>query len=522
MLSLCGLVIGKCMKTFIFTYLCSCILAVVITPVVIAVGHMLGIYDSPTARKVHTGQIPRIGGVAVFLSSTMLVITVLFLDNAIGDRFRSMQTQIIALLCTAAFVFLVGLLDDLRKVRVRYKLLAQIAAAGVMCLAGARIESVNFANLFTLQFGLASFPLTILWIIGITNAVNLVDGLDGLAAGICAIACTVIAVFALATGELVLAVIMIALMGSLSGFLFFNFNPARIFLGDCGSLFLGFVLGSTSVMCVMKTGMMVALALPAVALGLPIFDTAFSMLRRYLDRWAITSPDRSHLHHRLLDMGLRQRHVVITMYVITATAAGLGMFMMVTQGGSTIIIFLCVILLLLLAFRALGAFQLRETVAKIKHNKVISKEAAEDARLFREIHLAFRQTPSFKQFWRMASDTAEKEELLELCLTVTGRNGHKHEFTWRSNNHENKQDEVVTVKLPLSGDRFGLPAEIQAKWPVNGLLESTGRRLMLIGRLIDEFSIKANEKETENRPILEFKHANNAVTAKSQIPFADG
>ena len=286
------------MKTFVFTYLCSCILAVVITPIVIAVARRLRIYDSATARKVHTGQIPRIGGVAIFLSSTLLVLAVLFLDNAIGDKFRDIQTQVIVLLFAATLIFLVGFVDDVRGVRVRYKLAAQIAAATLMCLAGARIESLNFANLFTLRFGLASFPLTILWIIGITNAVNLMDGLDGLAAGIGAIACTVIAVFALVCGNLVLAVMMLALMGSLSGFLFFNFNPARIFMGDCGSMFLGFLLGSVSVMCAMKSGTMVALALPAVALGLPIFDTAFSILRRYLGRWAITSPDRSHLHHR--------------------------------------------------------------------------------------------------------------------------------------------------------------------------------------------------------------------------------
>jgi UDP-GlcNAc:undecaprenyl-phosphate GlcNAc-1-phosphate transferase len=504
------------MKTFIFTYLCSCILAVVITPIVIAVGRKLRIYDSPTARKVHTGQIPRIGGVAIFLSSTLLVMTVLFLDNTIGDRFRNIQTQVIALLGAATFIFLVGFVDDVRGVRVRYKLMAQIVAAGAMYLAGARIESLNFASLFTLQFGLVSFPLTILWIIGITNAVNLIDGLDGLAAGICAIACTVIAVFALVRGEPVLVVMMLALMGSLSGFLFFNFNPAHIFMGDCGSMFLGFILGATSIMCAMKSGTMVALALPAVVLGLPIFDTAFSILRRYLNRWAITSPDRGHLHHRLLDMGLQHRHVVIILYAITALAAGLGMFMMVTRGGSTIVIFFCVVLLLLLVFRAVGAIRLRETIAMIKYNKAISKEAAEDTRLFQEIHLAFRQIVSFRQWWQMVSDVAEKEALSELCLTVTGKNGHKHEFTWRSNNYEKNQDELVTVKLPISRRRFDLPMEIEAKIPVNGLLESTGRRMMLFGRLIDEYSSTTLPNKAENGLMPEFANIRQPVQTESK------
>jgi UDP-GlcNAc:undecaprenyl-phosphate GlcNAc-1-phosphate transferase len=383
------------MNTFIFTYLCSCVLSIIITPIVIAAGRKLKIYDRPTARKVHIGQIPRIGGMAVFLSSTLVVITVLFLDNAIGDRFRSIQTQIITLLGAAFFIFLVGFIDDVRGVRVRYKLMAQIAAATAMCMAGGRIESLNFANLFTLQFGLFSFPLTILWIISITNAVNLIDGLDGLAAGICAIACMVIAVFALVCGDSFLAVMMLALTGSLSGFLFFNFNPAQVFIGDCGSMFLGFVLGSVSVICAMKTGTMVSLALPAVCLGLPIFDTAFSILRRYLGRWAITSPDRGHLHHRLLDMGLRHRHVVIIMYAVTALAAGMGMFMMITRGSGTLIIFFCVLLLLLLAFRAVGAVRFRETIARIKYNKAISKEALDNGGKWFQMQPKRKVFPSF-------------------------------------------------------------------------------------------------------------------------------
>jgi len=508
------------MKTFIFTYLSSCILAVVITPIVIAVGRKLRIYDSPTARKVHTGRIPRIGGVAIFLSSTLLVMTVLFLDNAVGDRFRNIQTQIIALLCAGTFIFLVGFVDDVRGVRVRYKLLAQIAAAALMCIAGARIESLNFANLFTLRFGPASFPLTILWIVGITNAVNLIDGLDGLAAGICAIACTVIAVFALVGGDIVLAVIMLALTGSLSGFLFFNFNPARIFMGDCGSMFLGFLLGSASVMCAMKSGTMVALALPAVVLGLPIFDTAFSILRRYLNRWSITSPDRGHLHHRLLDMGLQHRHVVIIMYAITALAAGLGMFMMVTSGGGTIVIFFCVILLLLLAFRVVGAVRLRETISRIKYNKAISREAAEDTRLFQEIHLVFGHTVSFRKWWQIVCNVAEKQGLSELRLTVTAGNGRSHQFTWRSKNHDKDGDEAVSVKLPIDRHRFGLAMEIEAKIPVNGLLESTGRRMMLFGRLIDEYSGTALLDKAEDSSIIEFTDNRQSVKAKSRTVIA--
>ena len=506
------------MKNFVFIYLCSCTLAAIITPIVIAVGRKFGIYDSPTARKVHTGQVSRIGGTAIFLSTTLVVITVLFWDNTIGDNFRNIQTRIFTLLFASTIIFLTGIIDDVHGVRVRYKLLAQIAAAGLMCAAGARIESLNFANLFTVRFGLASYPLTILWIISITNAVNLIDGLDGLAAGIGIIACAVIAVFALACGGLVLSVMMFALMGSLSGFLFFNFNPARIFMGDCGSMFLGFMLGATSVMCAMKSGAIVALALPAVVLGLPIFDTVFSILRRYLNRWSITSADRGHLHHRLLDMGLQQRHAVIIMYAITIAAAGLGMFMMVTHGAGTIVIFFCIILLLVLVFRSIGAIRLRETIARIKYNKAILKEAAEDTHTFEEIHLAFSQTVSFRQWWQIVSDAADKEGFCELCLTVTAKSNRRHKFTWRSNKYQNNQQEIVHVKLPINQYRFGVLMEFEVKMPVNGLLESAGRHIMLFGRLIDEYSRMVQTDKTKDDSIIEFTSEKPQFEAVSQEP----
>ena len=147
-----------------------------------------------------------------------------------------------------------------------------------------------------------------------------------------------------------MAVLMLALLGSLTGFLFYNFNPARVFMGDCGSMFLGFILAASSMRCAAKTGTVVVLALVTLALGLPIFDTFFSIVRRYLNRRGIMSPDRNHLHHKLLDLGLQHHHVVIIMYVLTLCAAGAGMFMMLAQGFGILAIFLSVLLLLVTGF----------------------------------------------------------------------------------------------------------------------------------------------------------------------------
>jgi UDP-GlcNAc:undecaprenyl-phosphate GlcNAc-1-phosphate transferase len=475
------------MKTYLLTYFCSAVLSLLIIPLLIYIARTFRLYDAPTARKVHAAAIPRIGGVAIFLSTTVLVITILFLDNRIGEIFRNIQSQIIAMLIGSTFIFFVGLVDDLRGIRAYQKLLAQIVAAAVVCLAGIRIESIVFTNLFTINFGWLSFPITIFWIIAITNAINLIDGLDGLAAGIAAIACAVIALFAISNGLPLMAVLMLALLGSLTGFLFFNFSPARIFMGDCGSMFLGFIIASASVRCAVKSETLVALALPALTLGLPIFDMIVSIIRRYVSRWGIMSADRGHLHHRLLDMGLRQRHVVVSMYLVTTLAAGFGLFMMVTNTGGSITIFLSIMVLFLLVFRAVGVIQLRQIAAQIKSNLTAAREAREHFDIFRNTLLMCNDADSFRKLWQAISNACEKMKFTKLSLSLTTHNDHLHTFTWLAADEQDNRDELVCVHLHIDEHRIGIPMDIEAKIPANESLESIGRRMMLLGRLIDEY-----------------------------------
>lgn len=368
------------MKTYLCVYLGSAFLALIITPVIIWLARHLKSADHPGVRTIHKRPVPRIGGVAIFVSMMCLTIGVLFLSNVIGETFRGILPRLIVLLSAAGFMFFIGLIDDIKGLRARIKFLAQIAAAITVCAVGIRIKSVAVADWLTLDFGWFSWPLTLLWIVGITNAINLSDGLDGLAAGISAVACGVIAIFAVYSGQVIMAVLMLALLGSLTGFLFFNFNPAKIFMGDCGSMFLGFSIASSSVMCATKSSTLVGLALPVLVLGVPIFDTLFSMLRRFLERRSMFAPDRSHFHHRLLDLGLKQRHAVIVIYAVTLLAAGLGMFMMVTRNIGSLMIFFCVLLLLLLVFRVVGSVRLRETIAGLKQKYAVTHQIKEEVR----------------------------------------------------------------------------------------------------------------------------------------------
>ncbi len=482
------------MSTFIFTYLLSLFMAAAVTPAVILAGRKLKAYDRPDVRKIHAAPIPRIGGVAIFLSSMCAIMTILFCNDVIARQFRSTLLQNAALLSAATFILLVGLADDIRNVRVRYKLLAQIAAAVLMYLVGVRIASVNVANLFTLRFTMTSLPLTVLWIVGITNTVNLTDGLDGLAAGICIVVCAVITVFAVVHHEALLAVIMLAVMGSLSGFLLFNFNPARIFMGDSGSMFLGFIIAAASVMCLMKSGSIVALALPAVALGLPIFDTAYAILRRYLERRPITSPDKEHLHHRLLDMGLRHRQAVIVIYTVTVLAAAMGMFMMITDRYATILIFACIIVLLALAFQVAGSVKLREILIRLQARQAATRQAGEDTHQFENLQLHFRNAQTFDQWWQSICLAGDKLHAEKLSLEFIAPDSQRKTLLWCRNTENmapSPPDDIVNATVPTRNDCAPSAICLNIEIKANGSIESAGRKIALFTRLIEEHSVGA-------------------------------
>ena len=479
------------MKTYLFVYLSSAILALVITPIVIRLARRLRIVDIPGPRHSHTEPISHIGGVAIFVSMMCPAIGVLFLSNAVGVAFRGILSELIVLLCAAGFIFCIGLIDDIKTkgLRARIKFLAEIAAAIAVCAAGVRIESVAIADWLTLDFGWFSWPLTIIWIVGITNAVNISDGLDGLAAGIAAIACGVIAVFAVHSGQVVMAVLMLALLGSLTGFLFFNFNPAKIFMGDCGSLFLGFTIASASVMCATKSTALVGLALPVLALGVPIFDTIFSMLRRFLERRSMFSADRRHFHHKLFDMGLKQRHVVITIYVMTLLSAGLGMFMIVARDISALMIFLCILLLLLLAFQVVGSVRLRDTIAALQKKYAITKQGHDEIRDFEDAQLNFRNARTYEQWWSAICKAAEQMDFAWLSLKTTDKDGTVRTKVWRTTEAPPDMSKVVLMTIPFSANGSEASSEFEIAISVNGSYESAGHRAKLFGRLIDEHEV---------------------------------
>lgn len=477
------------MTTYLLVYFGSTILSLVTTSMIISIAKRSNIMDAPGIRKVHSTPVPRIGGVAIYISVIMVIIPVLMLNNIPGKEVFFSGYKAVLLLYSVSIIFFVGLIDDLKGLCAKFKLFAQVTAAIVFCSAGVRIDSITITDSFVLNLGLLAWPFTIIWIVGITNAVNLIDGLDGLAAGICAAACGVIAILTLHFDIPVMTIIMLSMLGALTGFLFFNFNPAKVFMGDSGSLFLGFTIACSSILCTSKIETVVGLALPVLALGIPVFDTFFSMLRRFLERRSIFSPDHGHFHHRLLALGLHQRHVVIIAYGLTLVTAGLGMFMLITRSIQTIVIFICILFLLLLVFRAVGAVRLKEVVDSLKRKHEIAIETKKEKEKFERLELHFRDARYFDQWWQAVCFAAEEMDFVNGKMPVTNRDGSTRILAWERQSKNVTTDNILKSTLTLSDRRAGLPLNLEVQVNANGSLESAGRRLSLFGRLLEQYSV---------------------------------
>ena len=307
-------------------------LALAATPLAMRLAWYLNIVDNPNkARKVHTRPIPYLGGVAIYFA--FLVATLLF---------NELSTEIIAMLVGGFILMVVGALDDKKDLSPRLRLVVQFGCALLAVASGIHIVgfSVPFISDF-IPLGILSWPLTIIWIIATTNVINFIDGLDGLSAGTTVIVCLTLIFVAWGSADQGLynygAVIMLclAMIGSSLGFLRYNFHPARIFMGDAGAYFIGYVLGCLSVIGPMKQAALLTMLTPAIALGLPIFDTAVVMFRRVREERSPMSADRTHAHHRLFDSGFSQRQTVLWLYAIS-TCFGLAAVSISTPQGRII------------------------------------------------------------------------------------------------------------------------------------------------------------------------------------------
>jgi UDP-GlcNAc:undecaprenyl-phosphate GlcNAc-1-phosphate transferase len=314
-------IFAKVAAALLFAMLVSFIM----TPAVKLLAHRVGAVDIPKdERRMHSRPIARMGGLAIFLG---------FLLSAI--LFVELTAQIRGMLLGGVIIVVLGILDDIFALPALPKFFVQIAAALVAVMHGNVIQVLSNPNIFSADpywvLGSLSIPMTVIWIVAITNAVNLIDGLDGLAVGVATISAMTMLVIAMMVSEGIVAIVMAALAGACIGFMPYNLNPAKIFMGDTGSTFLGFILATMSIQGLFKFYTIVSFAVPFLMLGLPIFDTCFAIFRRISKGQNPMAPDRSHVHHRLIDMGCNQKQAVAILYVISAIL-GLSAVVLITSG----------------------------------------------------------------------------------------------------------------------------------------------------------------------------------------------
>ena len=322
--------------TSLFAFILALAVAFAATPAVKMLAIRIKAVDVPRdSHRMHKTPIPRLGGLAIFLGFLVSILI-----------FGRTGPQMAAILVGAILLVALGMVDDVVALKPGIKFLGQIVAALIPTLAGVVIT--RFTNPFSaggyFNLGIFSIPVTILWIVGITNAVNFIDGLDGLACGVSAIATVTMFVIAVLYSEYQIALMMAALAGACLGFLPYNMNPAKIFMGDTGSMFLGYILAVTSIQGLFKFYAVISFAVPFILLGLPIFDTAFAIIRRLAHGQSPLQADRGHVHHRLIDLGFDQKQSVAILYAFSAVLGLTAVLLATTNEAKLVILALAVLI----------------------------------------------------------------------------------------------------------------------------------------------------------------------------------
>ncbi|MBN2589412.1 MAG: WecB/TagA/CpsF family glycosyltransferase [Sedimentisphaerales bacterium] len=488
---------------YVLIYFGTILTAIFLVPIVSRLAKKLHLVDKPDSRKVHHTPIPRVGGVVFVITTLVFIVPGFFLDNYIGESFRESQTQFIVLLAAACFVFIVGFLDDIHSLPGFVKLLSLIAASVAICASSATLQTISIGQ-WEINTGLISWPLSILWIVVITVGMNFIDGLDGLAAGIAAFVCGTIFVIALLSGQAAMSLLMLVLVGSVTGFLFFNFYPAKIFMGDCGSMFLGFMIGAGSLVCQAKTATFVGLAIPFLVLGIPLIDAAFTMIRRaILYRRSVFSSEMGHIHHYLLDMGLPQLTAVIIIYALTCISACIGLLMLTTSGSWSVLLFAGGLILIFVAFIYLGAARVRETIGAMKRNKTIAQKIKADQICFENVQLRMRHNVSFNDWWESICILAKQMRFNDMEFYLSNNGCSEKKCSWVLEENDNKVDLLSDFTLPIGSKNSETSAHIKLRTSRIDLLEITCRRVALLGRLVDEFPPPEEVFEIEDETVSE-------------------
>ncbi len=344
------------MRTAAIAFVIAVLVGTVLTPIVRKLARRFGVLDhARSSRKIHGEPIPRLGGIAIVVAFYAPMVALLFFHTTgVGAMFVAEREHVLGLFLGGVIIAALGLYDDLRGANAAKKFLVQFVVAGLLFKLGFRFDVL--ANPFgdPIALGWASLPITMLWVVGVINAMNLIDGLDGLAGGVALVAVITTFLVSLQRGHPLMMLFSSALAGAIVGFLFYNFNPASIFMGDTGSMFLGFVLAATAMQTNQKASTAVAVLIPAIALGLPIMDTLLAIARRWLRGRPLFQADREHIHHKLLDRGLSHRQAVLILYGFCILLGGAALILTYASSGQSAALLVVLALLAFVFLRSLG------------------------------------------------------------------------------------------------------------------------------------------------------------------------
>jgi UDP-GlcNAc:undecaprenyl-phosphate GlcNAc-1-phosphate transferase len=421
--------------------LCSFLLSTILTPLVRNAFRRYGVLDYPNEkRKEHAAPVPRVGGIPIVLSFAgaflALLISPLHAAQTVNLPF------VWKLMPAAALVFLVGLVDDLVRLRPWQKLTVQILASGLAYWAGVRILGVSGyqADMWL------TLPLTVLWLVGCTNAFNLIDGVDGLAAGVGLFATLTTFVAALLHNNTALAMATVPLAGALLGFLRYNFNPASIFLGDSGSLLIGFLLGCYGAIWSQKSATVLGLTAPLMALAIPLLDTGIAVIRRFLRHQPVFGGDRDHIHHRLMARGFSQRKVVLMLYGVCGLAASFSLLqsMQNKRFGGLILIIFCAVAWL--GIQHLGYTELGSTVRWLVAQRTFRRIL--DAQLhLRKLETALCGAACPDSCWEAIRAASRDYGFVNVRLHLGGK-------TYSEGNETKPNAKAWSMRIPLSETEY--------------------------------------------------------------------
>ncbi|MBU1003182.1 MAG: undecaprenyl/decaprenyl-phosphate alpha-N-acetylglucosaminyl 1-phosphate transferase [Proteobacteria bacterium] len=444
------------MEAYIAVFICALCLSLVLTPLARAAGKRYGAMDIPDQRKVHDQPKPRTGGLAIF----MTFVLTMGMGYALVKRPAPFGAQEQYLLAGALACFLVGFVDDVRRLSAWTKLVAQIMAVSIAFYGGNRINLLPFAGVAIPLW--LSYCLTVFWFLLFINAINLIDGLDGLAAGICLFTSILMVGISFVRGEFTLVLAFTALSGALLGFLKYNFNPSTIFMGDGGSYFLGFIISGLGVYGSAKGQVGAVFMLPFIGLGVPIFDTLITPIRRFIRGRKMFSPDNGHVHHKLIAMGLTTRRAVLILYILTSVLclAAIAVVHIRNEMIGLIVIMAALGLLFFSRRSEGGKLSFRGANVWLRDLADVSG-ISKERRQFLDLQLGIGASRDLDELWehacRMASSLSM--DFVELRIwrepNSLGCDGNQAVYTWADEGFNTNTDicrqGLLKVELPLLG-----------------------------------------------------------------------